>query len=189
MRPPPRPCVIDTFVPRASRSLVSSCCTSGSVVVPLARGFVAVVPSFSVATRPSVCLTDSERATTVARNVVWRAWPSSPASARAWPPLMEPLTTAVCTSGATSRRRRLLVTEGRERPTRSPTCSCVSPNSSISRRSPSASSMALRSERWMFSTSASESRSCSLAVRTTAGMDPRPACRAARSLRSPAMRM
>ena len=67
---------------------------------------------------------------------------------------------------------------GRERPTRSATRSWVRPNSSMRCRKARASSMALRSARWRFSTRASSSCCSSLAVRTIAGMvSGRPAAR------------
>ena len=77
--------------------------------------------------------------------------------------------------GARSSRRSVLATVERARPTRSATRSWVNPNSSISWRYASASSIGSRSSRWRFSTSASSSWSRSASWRTTAGIRSRPA--------------
>ena len=101
--------------------------------------------------------------------------------------VMRPARSASWTSGATASRRSVLATAARVRPTWCATCSWVSSNSSMRRRNARASSSALRSDRWRFSTSARASWSCSSAVRMTAGMVVSPARFEARSRRSPAM--
>ena len=128
---------------------------------------------------------------TTARSETCTAWSSSPARARAWPSLIAPVLDRILDLG---RERRAGAacwrSTGRDAAdTRRPTCSWVSPNSSMSRWKARASSIALRSERWRFSTSASSRCSCSSAERTTAGIGRSPASAAARTRRSPAMSM
>ncbi len=77
-------------------------------------------------------------------------------------------------------------TVDRSLPTRSATCSWVRPCSRVSASKASASSMAFRSARWRFSTSASSNDSRSLASRRSAGISCSPARCAARQRRSPA---
>ena len=70
-------------------------------------------------------------------------------------------------------------------PTLSASSSCFSPSSSRSCRNASPSSMGFRSSRWMFSMSASLSRSASSESLRTTGTVASPASLAARSRRSP----
>ncbi|MNY47243.1 hypothetical protein D3C86_1824970 [compost metagenome] len=75
----------------------------------------------------------------------------------------------------------------RDLPTASATCCWVSWKSCCRRCRAAASSIGLRSSRWMFSISAMAIAASSLTSRTSAGMRSRPASWLARQRRSPAM--
>ena len=90
------------------------------------------------------------------------------------------------TSAGSFRSRSAFATVDRSFPTRCAIASWVSPWSSMRTSYASASSIAFRSSRWRFSTSASSKASRSLASRSTAGISFSPARCAARQRRSPA---
>src|SRR5690554_2853470 len=100
---------------------------------------------------------------------------------------ISPRSSMTLTSSASDISRNRLVMVTRDLPTASATCCWVSSNSCCRRCSARASSMGLRSSRWIFSISAMAIAASSGTSRITAGMRSSPACWEARQRRSPAM--
>ena len=98
-----------------------------------------------------------------------------------------PSLTSSVTSSGSCKRRKVLVTYGRDLPIRVATSSCVRPWFSISSRIPSAASIALRSSRCKFSMSEISWICCGVNSLMIAGTCFRPARRLALKRRSPAI--
>mmetsp|Transcript_41613 Transcript_41613/g.97774 ORF Transcript_41613/g.97774 Transcript_41613/m.97774 type:complete len:208 (-) Transcript_41613:1874-2497(-) len=175
-----------TVAPSASASSSSSRSTS-RLLSPLTRskGVWRAAP-WALATSFSASRTLSFFAA-ISLAVVICVAPSSGSSARAWPMSRSPAISMACTGAARFSRRSRLLAALRDRPTVWAACSCVRPNSSVSRFRPWASSSGLRSSRWMFSISAIAAADSSGTSLTSTGTSRRPASLAARNRRSPAM--